>query len=309
MLLVAVVLGCLCLAMVVVTLRARRPAPAQRLEAAFRDTSFVLPGSGLAEDLQTSALKRWVLQRVERLHAALEQVTTPRAYEQALLTMDRIGRGTRRAAFTYLIARAGLIILAIAGAGWALLFFDQALLDRLLLATFLMLVLIGVPAMILQSKIRARQDDIRCSLPDVIDLLAVSAEAGMGMDGAVAVVIRRKPGPLSEEFDRMLLEMQLGSAREEAWDRMVERVNLPELRSFASALQDADEMGVSIADTLRAQSDALRVKRTLLVRQFAATLPIKMLFPLIFCILPSLFAILLGPGLIAIFGAFDNLNQ
>lgn len=309
MLLVTIVLGCLCLAMIVLTLRARRPAPADRLDAAFRDNAFVLPGSGLDEDLRTSALKRWILRRIAQLQGALEQVTTPRAYEQALLTMERLGRGSRRAAFTYLIARAGLIILAAAGAAWALFFFDQEPVDRLLLAVFIALLLVGVPMMILQGRIRARQEDIRCSLPDVIDLLAVSAEAGMGMDGAVAVVIRRKPGPLSQEFDRMLLEMQLGSAREEAWDRMVERVNLPELRSFASALQDADEMGVSIADTLRAQSDALRVKRTLLVRQFAATLPIKMLFPLIFCILPSLFAVLLGPGLIAIFAAFDNLNQ
>lgn len=166
-----------------------------------------------------------------------------------------------------------------------------------------------VPDYILQNKIKSRQYVIRKSLPDTLDLLVVSAEAGMGLDSAIAEVIQRKEGPLVEEFERALIEVRLGKRRREAWQDMADRVQVDELSALVAALYQAEELGVSIAKALRAHSDTLRSKRSMKIREQAAVLGTKLLFPLIFCIFPALFVVIMGPGIIQmkqVFGAMGG---
>jgi tight adherence protein C len=306
MLIFVIALGLVCLIMLVVGLR-RKPPATDRLEATMREAGFMVPGSELDTSLQSTALYRGTTHGLARLHGWLASATPPRLLAAAQATMERAGYTGPHAPAVYIMVKAMLVVAAVVAVAGVLILFHGPLLYKLMLLLAVLIVTVIGPAALLSGKIQRRQDDIRIALPDVIDLLAVSAEAGMGLDAALTVVIRRKPGPLSDEIDRMLTEVRLGEDRTKVWTRMVERVGVPELKAFVGALQDAQEMGVSVSDTLRAQSDALRVKRSLTVRRLAAVLPIKMLLPLIFFIMPALFVVLLAPGLIAAFRAFDKL--
>jgi len=147
------------------------------------------------------------------------------------------------------------------------------------------------PGLVIDRIAARRREAIRASLADVIDLLVVSVEAGMGLDAAVQEVIRREQGPLMEE-----LRVVLGDR--DAWRCMAERVDLTELSIFVSALCQADQIGASIAGVLRTQSETMRVRRSLALREAAAKIPVKMLFPLVFFIFPAMFVVMLGPGVI-----------
>ena len=160
-----------------------------------------------------------------------------------------------------------------------------------------------LPDYLLQDCINRREQLMRKTLPDGLDLLVACTEAGLGLDQAINEVATRKPGPLSEEFARVVKEINLGKTRSEAWRSLSERVGLDDLRSFAAAIYQAEELGASIANVLRAQSEALRSRRTMKLREVAGKLPTKMLFPLIFCIFPALFVVFLGPALISIYKA------
>jgi tight adherence protein C len=161
----------------------------------------------------------------------------------------------------------------------------------------------------LQSKVKTRVTAIRKLLPDTLDLLVVSAEAGMGLDGALAEVVLRKEGPLVDEFDRALLEIRMGKRRREAWQDMAERAQVEELSALVAALYQAEELGVSIAKALRAHSDGLRNRRSMKIREQAAILGTKMLFPLIFCIFPALFVIIMGPGVLQMKNLFSVMGK
>jgi tight adherence protein C len=150
-----------------------------------------------------------------------------------------------------------------------------------------------------QAVIR-RQESIRRALPDTLDLLSISVEAGLGFDAALMQVSRRVPGPLSQEIGRMMHEMQLGSSRAESFRHLADRVTAEEVRGFVLAMVQADVFGVSIANVLRAQSRELRLRRRQRAEERAMKIPVKLLFPMIFCILPALFVVIVGPGVIQI---------
>ena len=175
---------------------------------------------------------------------------------------------------------------------------------HLLVPLMVLFVFAMIPDYMLGGKVKTRQTAIRKLLPDTLDLLVVSAEAGMGLDGALAEVVQRKEGPLVDEFERALVEIRLGRRRREAWQDMADRAQVEELSALVAALYQAEELGVSIAKALRAHSDALRSKRSMRIREQAAVLGTKMLFPLIFCIFPALFVIVIGPGAMHMKDAF-----
>ncbi|MGY2874563.1 tight adherence protein C [Marmoricola sp. URHA0025 HA25] len=144
------------------------------------------------------------------------------------------------------------------------------------------------------------------ALPDAIDLLTISVESGLGFDAAVAQVARNTEGPLAEEFARMLKEMQIGRGRSEALRSMAERTNLPDLRGFVGAMVQADAFGIPVGQVLRVQSSEIRVKRRQWAEEKAQKVPVKILIPLIFCILPCLFIAVLGPAAITIVNNFSG---
>ena len=162
------------------------------------------------------------------------------------------------------------------------------------------------PNMYLYQRAYDRSAQLQKELPDSIDLLTISVESGLGFDAAVAQVARNTEGPLSEEFARMLQEMQLGRGRSDALRSMADRTNLPDLRAFVSAMVQAEAFGIPIGQVLRVQSSEIRVKKRQWAEEQAQKVPVKILIPLIFCILPCLFIIVLGPAGISI---FENLGS
>ena len=156
----------------------------------------------------------------------------------------------------------------------------------------------------LQRKIDDRANQMLRALPDVLDLLVISVEAGLGFDSALSRVVATVPGPLSEEFFRMLQETRVGVSRRDAMRHLMDRTDLDELRSFMLAMIQAEAFGVTIARVLRVQADEMRVKRRQRAQEKAFGAPVKLVFPLVFCIFPSLFIVLLGPAAIQIGTAF-----
>ncbi len=156
----------------------------------------------------------------------------------------------------------------------------------------------------LNRKVEERQLAMQRKLPDILDILTISVEAGLGFEQAVDRTVGSVPGPLSDEFARMLGELRAGSSRADAMRAMEQRTNVPEIRSFVLAILQADAFGVSIGRVLRAQADEMRIKRRQLAQEKAQKAPVKMLIPMVFCIFPALFVIVLGPAGIQISESF-----
>lgn len=170
-----------------------------------------------------------------------------------------------------------------------------------ILAVMLGVVGYFLPDLILRSRYEQRQDEIRRALPDSLDLLSITVEAGLGFDAAIARVSREVAGPLGREFHRVVQELQLGRTRTDAFRDLAERSTIPELKSFVLSMVQADIFGISVAKVLQVQAHEMRVKRRQRAEEKAQKIPVKLVFPLIFCIFPALFVILLGPAAIRIY--------
>ena len=167
-----------------------------------------------------------------------------------------------------------------------------------------LLVLAIGPDVIVRRWVDERQKLIQRALPDTLDLLCISVEAGLGFDQALDRTIVRQPGPLADEFARMLGEVRAGIDRVDALRGLDERTQVQELSSFVLAIIQADAFGISIGRVLRAQADEMRIKRRQLAQERAQKAPVKMLFPMVLCIFPMIFVIVLGPGIINVYEGF-----
>ena len=158
------------------------------------------------------------------------------------------------------------------------------------------------PDLWLRQKVGARQKEIRLALPNALDLLTISVEAGLGFDAALVRVTEKYKNALAEEFTQVLNEVRLGRPRLEALDDMGRRVGVEELHSFIQALIQSEQLGVGIAKVLRIQSEEMRRKRRQRAEEQAAQASLKMLFPMIGCIFPTIFIVLMGPAVLIVTG-------
>jgi tight adherence protein C len=178
------------------------------------------------------------------------------------------------------------------------------------LASGVMLVPIGgalglmAPEIFLSMKTRARREAIRSELPDALDLLAVSVEAGLGFDAAVAKLVDHMEGPLIDEFALTINEIRVGETRTSALRKMAERVDATELSNFVRAVVQAEQLGISLGRILRVQATDTRLRRQAAAEEKAMKAPIKMLFPTVFFIFPALFIVVLGPAFLNILSVF-----
>jgi tight adherence protein C len=166
---------------------------------------------------------------------------------------------------------------------------------------FLLALLFGglgalVPGLYLNTRVRSRQAAVSAELPDALDLLSVSVEAGLGFDGAVQKLTEHMEGPLIEEFELALGEIRIGEGRSEALKKMSERSDSQEMGSFVRAIIQADQLGISLGRILKVQAGDTRLKRQLLAEEKAMKAPIKMLFPTVIFIFPAMFLVVLGPA-------------
>jgi len=158
-----------------------------------------------------------------------------------------------------------------------------------------------LPDLWLSRKIESRQKSIRLALPNTLDLLAISVEAGLGFDAALAKVVKNSSGPLAEEFFRMLQEVQIGTSRKDAFKNLGQRTNVPEFGAFIMAMIQADIFGTNIGKVLKIEAREMRIKRRQRAEEIAMKAPVKIVFPLILCIFPALMAVIVGPAVIRIY--------
>jgi len=230
----------------------------------------------LLNNISTFIARRMPRQTMERLRTRLEMAGNP------------IQAGT------FFILQ--LALMGIMGVGSFFLFSSQTMDRRLLYSLLLAVAGYVLPTVWLNNRVRSRQKSILKALPDAIDLLTISVEAGLGFDLAMQRVVEKWNNELSREFDRVLADVRLGKNRREALRDLVARTGVPDLSTFVAAIIQAEQLGVSIAKILRVQSDQLRIRRRQRAEELAHQAPIKMLFPLVFLIFPSMFVVILGPA-------------
>lgn len=165
-----------------------------------------------------------------------------------------------------------------------------------------------LPDVLLYNSGLKRQQAIQKSTPDALDMLTVCVEAGLGFDAALSHVARNTKGPIAGEFARILQEMQIGKSRVEAFQALTERTTVPELQTLVSALVQADKLGIPVANVLRSQAHEMRAKRRQRAEEQAQKVPVKILFPLVFCVFPALFVVILGPAGIQIARTFMGIG-
>jgi len=163
-----------------------------------------------------------------------------------------------------------------------------------------------LPDILLKNVGLKRQERIQRTLPDSLDMLTISVEAGLAFDAALSQVAVNAPGPVGAEFARVLQEMRIGRGRGDAFRSLQTRTTVPEFRSFVAAIVQADAFGIPIANVLRSQSKEMRLKRRQRAEEQAQKVPLKIMFPVVLCIFPALFVVVLGPGVIGVFNAFHH---
>jgi len=199
------------------------------------------------------------------------------------------------------LAALGLLFALILTASGALPF----LLGLALAAGFAALGFIG-PEFVVNGRIRTRKDDMKGELPDVLDLLCVCVEAGLGFDQALVKLNERMSGPLVDEFSLVLHEMRIGQSRSAALKNLAERVDSPEVSQFSRAIVQADQLGISLSRILRVQSQDMRLRRQLSAEEKAMKAPVKMLFPTVLFIFPAMFIVALGPAMLNLMKTFTG---
>jgi tight adherence protein C len=259
---------------------------------------------GEPTDARTIVLERGAAERVGRptllaIGARLGRLTPQARVDALRLRLTMAGSNGNYAVERLLVVKFGGAALA----AFLLLVAPLGAIEhlRLLLAVVGGVLAFYGPDLVIKSRARARQDTIRMELPDTLDQVRMSVDAGLGFEAALARAARAGDGPLSAELNRLLREMQLGIPRDEALRNLSARTDVADLDSFVVAVVQSQVYGIPIASVLRVQSDELRDKRKQRAEERALKIPVLLIFPLAFCIFPAMFIVLLGPAAIRIF--------
>jgi len=260
----------------------------------------------LTKEEERSFSERVLLPLLERLQGAGRRVTGADQAERIRQQLDRAGNP---AGWTIDRVSAGKILGTIVGVAAGAYF-------TLLLGASLPIVIVALaagaalgffgPNIWLYNTALKREEALLKELPDAIDLLTISVEAGLGFDAALQHVARKTEGPLAGELARVLQEMQIGRSRSEALRALGERTRVPDLRTFVTAMVQADAVGIPIAQVLRVQSAEMRTKRRQRAEEKAGQVPVKIMVPVILFILPCLLIVVVGPGIISAIEAFSD---
>jgi len=207
----------------------------------------------------------------------------------------------------YLAVSGGLLGALVLGFGVLLVVSGRAVTTGSLLPlAFLVLLGLYAPKRWLSGKVKSRQQAIQRKLPDALDIIVVSMEAGLALDSAMAKVLEKMQGPLSEEIQRTLREIHLGNSRREALRELGARTGVKDLIAVMASVIQADQMGVSMAQTMRTQADEARLRRRQRAEERAHQAAVKMLFPLVLFILPSVMIVTIGPAALTIYHQFTS---
>lgn len=240
-----------------------------------------------------------------QLGAVGRLLTPPGAYHGLSRRLDQAGNPTRLTVESVL-AYKGTLLFTGAAAGLFLAVLVGASLDAVLWVVAGAAAGFYAPDLLVLHLAQERQEEIRRTLPDIMDTLVVTVEAGLGFEAALAQVVRNGRGPMVGEFARVLHEMQIGRPRVDALREMAARTSVAELKTFASSTVQATTLGIPMARVLRQQAAEMRVRRRQRAEEAAQKVPVKILFPMIFCIFPALFVVVVGPGIIRFLAAFAN---
>jgi tight adherence protein C len=281
------------------TLPARERMGSIRRAAGYGKTRMVSSSSvlddGTFKDRALMPMKTGLARAVLRI--------TPRASVETVTNkLMRAGLNRKVSPTGYLASKAILGFFGFVG-GQVFASLAGALASKaLLLGIVFAIVGFMLPDVVLTLKTRTRKEVLRAELPDALDLLAVSVEAGLGFDGAISKLTEHMDGPLADEFALALGEMRIGESRLNALTKMMKRVDTPELSAFVRAIIQADQLGISLGRILKVQAGDTRNRRQLAAEERAMKAPIKMLFPTVIFIFPAMFIVILGP-------AFMNLSE
>ncbi len=295
------VIALLCLAGSVYMVAEYVSLPARERMLSFRRANAYGRRSQKKVAMQGSLRDRALVPAMERAARAVLRINPKTSVELVTLRLQSAGLARRISPVAFLAAK---LFAAVTGLVLGLLFFSPWKGPVMGFALGMGLAAVGFigPDFILNKKIRARQERLSADLPDALDLLAVSVEAGLGFDAAVVKITEQVEGPLGEEFALTLNEMRIGESRQDALKKLSERTGIPEIGAFARAIIQADQFGISLGRILRVQAVDTRHRRQIAAEEKAMKAPVKMLFPTVLFIFPSMFIVILGP-------AFLNLTK
>jgi|LSQX01.1.fsa_nt_gb tight adherence protein C len=307
LLVIVLILGVIVLLLIGLSQPDAEQRVARRREQYLQPAAPTLSRSAVSEELASSFTDRVLVPVWRNIVERFGKVAPEGMIEAARAKLDSAGHPFGITEPVFLLARA---MAAFLGAAVAYSIFGM--LDsmepmmRIAVTLFVLLVIVMAPDYYVGNCQKTRQAQIRRALPDLLDLLVVCTEAGMGLDAALAEVVSRKEGPLVDEFARTLVEVRLGKPRNDSWQDMADRAAVQEVSTLVASLYQAQTMGVSIARALRTHADALRTQRSIRIKEQSAVLSTKMLFPLVLCIFPALFVVVLGPGAVQVMQTFGG---
>lgn len=304
---IVAVVGVMALILIIVGLGSRKPGDS--LQSRLAEYSLREQPATLEEiELSLPFTERVLAPMVRQSSEFALRFTPARSLEAARHNLDLAGNPNNWSAQEFFGVRA-LAMVVLAVLIFILLTVTKAETGLVVLLTVAFAALgFFLPALWLGGKIRSRKSSIIKALPDALDLLTICVEAGLGFDQAMQKVSEKWENELSRAFGRVLQEIRLGKTRREALRDMSDRMDVSDMTSFIAAVIQSEQLGVSMAKVLRIQSDQMRVRRRQRAEEKARQAPVKMLFPLVFLIFPSIFIVLLGPAVLQLMGTANPLT-